>query len=342
MKKTSIIVLINLAALFLIFILVEYCIYDKSDKAYPFFIMASDLDHLPMDKKYEQLKKEDYFTDGISQEEFKFRRPVGLNYKNKPIILFGGSFGWGAGLQEKQTFHYKLSELTKRPVYNRSVSGWGVQHMLYQLRRDDFYNEVPKPEYVIYVYISDHISRMYKYSFIKRLNFNDGYQFNYLKYNEKNGALEEEKRIKNIPYSRLYNWYFLEYRAEKNAKNSKKAFDMLEKHLLECRKQIDKHWGRDVKFIVLNYEYGSLRNPKGDSGVLIDFSEMNEGVKIGKQILNEDNIKKLSKEGIEVISAMQLTKKELGDIEYQLGKNNYHPNEKAWDLITPLFMGQIK
>ena len=110
----------------------------------------------------------------------KYIYPAGINYTNMPVILFGCSYGWGVELNDNQTFQYKLSELTKRPVYNKSITGWGVQHMLYHLRQKDFYSTVPKPEYVIYLYITDHISRMHKYSYINRYKTNYSLSFSHL------------------------------------------------------------------------------------------------------------------------------------------------------------------
>lgn len=54
------------------------------------------------------------------------------------------------GLANEKTFAAKLSNATKRPVYNRSYHGWGIQHMLYQLEDPKTFEELPEPEYVIF------------------------------------------------------------------------------------------------------------------------------------------------------------------------------------------------
>lgn len=205
-----------------------------------------------------------------------------------------------------------------RSVYNRAISAWGVQHMLYQLKREDFYKEVPEPEYVIYIYIGDHISRMYKYNYIF-----DSRGYNYLKYNKVFGKLKEENRLQKIPYSRIYNDIILCSIAkilESNFLNF--AFDFFEKHLLECKKEMEKHW-ENTKFIILDYE---CEEPL--------FSTKNN-------VLSKKNIRRLEKEGFIVIKTSELTDVKL-DERYYVDANDHHPNEAAWDLITPLFVKKLK
>ena len=295
----------------------EFYLY-KKDNEQPFIFIAASLNHPTMDQDYKNLKGK-YYLLGNSQEEFLYRRPVGLDYKDKPIILFGCSFAWGARLHENQTFHYKLSQLTKRPVYNRAISGWGVQHMLYQLKRNDFYEEMPEPEYVIFLYISNHISRLYKYNFI--YNSFRKYSYNYLKYNEKNGELFIERRCQFVPFSRIWNHYILRYIAQLSENNKMKSFDLLEKHLLESKYEIEKYWP-NTKFIILNYECDNEYNNLPD-------------------ILDRNNIKRLLNDGFYVISTSDLTDISL-DVNYNLDENDSHPNEAAWNLITPLFVEKLK
>ena len=318
MKKSIKIVSINLAIFFIVYLLLEFLAYKNADDDYPFLFPVSRCNSSTMAEDYNALKG-NYWGWGTSQEEFMYRRPVGLQYTKKPIVIFGCSMAWGAGLNEPETFHYKLSELTKRPVYNRAISGWGVQHMLFLLQQDDLYQELPKPEYVVYLYISHHIQRMYKYSFI--YNWGRRLSYNYGKYNMFFGKLCEEKRLQHTLFSRLWNHYILKFIAACQEKNEGASFKLLEKHLLECKKQVENRWGNDVKFVILNYE---CEEPFNDH----------------PNILNKKNINKLSNDGFIVVSTSDLTGiKELGEI-YTL-KEDIHPNEKAWNLITPLFAKEI-
>lgn len=36
---------------------------------------------------------------------------------------------------------------------------WGVQHMLYQLKKGKIFDELPQPEYVIFNFINEHTGR---------------------------------------------------------------------------------------------------------------------------------------------------------------------------------------
>lgn len=325
MKKIFFILLVNVLLVLFIFVCFEVYLYTKEQGegvAAPAGLLqpAFMLNVYSMKHEYELLQP-NYYELGNSQTEFLFRRPVGLHYKNKPVLLFGCSFAWGARLHEHQTFHYLLSEALERPVYKRAISGWGVQYMLWMLQQEDLYSKVPEPEYVIFVYISSHISRMYKYNWINSLE--GAYQF--LKYNKGVfGELKEEKKLLFIPASRLYNLYFLKYIAklqEKNIFNC--AFLFLEKHLMQCKKEIAKHW-KNTKFVFLIYE--------ADNHFARD--------KYG--IFNENNIQKLKSDDIIVIRTSELTNIPLGQTKYYLDEEDMHPGAEAWKLITPLFAERLK
>lgn len=317
MKNLSVII-INAVLLTIIFFSFEYYIYKKENNPDVPFIHMTDYCSLTTDEIYKMIKDKGYYGSGNSQGPIQFRRPVYQNTNLKPVVIFGCSFAWGARLYEHETLHFILSQLTGRTVYNRAVSGWGVQHMLYQLKRDDFYNDVPEPEFVIFVYIPNHVSRMYKYN-----AYCTACDYNYLKYVNSFGKLKEEKRLQHIPYSGIYNNIILRKIAEiQEANFSNTAFSFLEKHFLESKKEMEKHW-KNVKFIILDYEA----------------TDLHFGMK--RDILNEKNIKKLEKDGFIIIKTSQLTDEKL-DTGYCLDENDNHPNAKAWALITPLFAEKLK
>lgn len=105
------------------------------------------------------------FYNNFKNEEWFFRSPSDLLYKNRPIILFGCSFTYGQNLEQNQTMSYKLSQYTNRAVINRAHSGWGIQHMLWQLKNDKELTKIPNPEYIIYTFIPDHIGRLYSFCY---------------------------------------------------------------------------------------------------------------------------------------------------------------------------------
>ena len=93
------------------------------------------------------------FDEIYKRDKDSFRKPNGVNYSKKPIVLFGCSHIYGYRLEDNQTLSYHLSEKSQRPVYNRAYNSWGMPHMVYQLFQIDFYKEVPEPEYLIYFLI---------------------------------------------------------------------------------------------------------------------------------------------------------------------------------------------
>lgn len=319
MQKFIKIFLINIIIIFIIIIGFEYFIYKTTKHEDPFIHSVSYFSYNKTDNMYERLKENGFYGRGDAQYALNFRRPVEYKSRNKtkPVLIFGCSFAWGARLDEPQTFHYKLSKLMKRNVYNRSMSCWGPQHMLYQVKREDFYKEIPEPEFIIYVYISNHIDRMYKYKYISSFCFD--HEYFYLKYNEHKNNLIEEKRLEHIPYSRIINKIILPYIAEKQV--SDKSFNLLEKYFIETRKEIEKHW-KNVKFIILDYD--------NDNYIFNNYPE----------ILNKQNADKLTKDGFTVIKVSELTDIPLTE-GYYLDEGDTHPNEAAWNVITPLFVKKL-
>lgn len=319
MKK----LIINIVVIFLILLGGEYYLYKKNNDILPFIaLVKSPLAAGPFSERYDIIKRNGFYEYSNAQSDDKFRRPVYGNKDLKPIVLFGCSFAWGARLYESQTFHYKLSKLLNQTVYNRAISGWGVQHMLYQLRNEELYKEIEPPEYIIYLYISNHIKRMYKYAYLSGDSSRVG-DYNFLKYNKVFDKLVEEHRVWHIPYSRLWNEVILYSIAKAKENNHKYTFKLLEKHLLESKKEAERQWGKGIKFVIFDYESG--------------FDNFNSN----KGILNKENVAKLEADGFIVIQSSQLTNETLGD-KYCLDENDQHPNEAAWNLLTPLFVKTLK
>lgn len=239
----------------------------------------------------------------------KFRPVFGQDYNNKkPILIFGCSYAYGWGLEDNQTFSYKLSEYTKRKVYNRAYSGWGPQNMLYQLRRDDFYNTVPEePEYIIYVYMNGHSYRV----------FREVWSFeNQLFYRYSDDKLEKSvfssggvlygfiaRKIRYIIAECITNIPCFKNHTE----------DIVIKHFIESRDEASKHW-KNTKYAVFFYSYNG-----NETGI----------------------VSKLKDRGFDVIRYCELTNENINSLEYMVSKYDMHPNEKAWDLFTPLISEKL-
>lgn len=98
----------------------------------------------------------------IDGERIEYHEILNSDSVEKPILIFGCSFAYGYKISIEKTLHKVLAKYTSRPVYDRSYAGWGINQMLYQLSNEKFYEIIPEPEYVIYVYLSDHVRRLYQ------------------------------------------------------------------------------------------------------------------------------------------------------------------------------------
>lgn len=231
--------------------------------------------------------------------------------KNNSIVIFGCSYAYGAWLKEQETFSYQLQNYTNNIVINRAFSGWGIQHMLFQLRKNDFSssfdslkNKITQNDikYVIYVFIEDHIRRLY----IPCSYFDD--KFIFYKLNKNNNQLFEKNDIDNLYWHSYINRIL--YRNYIN--NKVKEYDLniqrfVLAHFLESNKLIRKNFPNS-KFIIFVYD--------GDNKI--------------KKIENS-----LKEENIEIIYLSELSEIDFKEAEFILDEAN-HPSSKAWNIIVPL------
>ena len=196
----------------------------------------------------------------------KFRTAQNIKSSLKPVLIFGASSVYGLNLDENETVSYNLAKLTKRPVYNRTKPEASLNHMYYQLSNNDFYKIVPKPEYILYFYVPKQYVLMNN-----KLDFcqHDVY------YKLKNSKLIRVVRIPIIKKSYLmaklniikFQKYGLRYFL--NNKNNK----LFEKILIESKNEAQKHYGKDVKFVIINCSFDDLQKETfkslSDNGFMI-------------------------------------------------------------------------
>ena len=307
MKKIFLIILTNIILFFIIVLFLELIVWGCENLRIKFQKEVT-YKKLPI-PFHPGIKK----IINISLKEFKdstttwTRKPEGLTYTKKPIVIFGCSYAYGLGLDNEQTFSYKLSHLTNRPVYSRAVAGWGFQHMLNQVRQDKFYVDVPEPEYAIYVMMNDHFRRLYIPTF---MSINLLYEDYYLRYEIKDGKLiiKKEKNAFFEFIQRLYITQKIEHFYINNIllkpNNYNQYFPFAVKHLVESKKEMEKHWNK-TKYVIVLY-----------------------------QTFPHDDlfIKKLKENDFIVISLKYDYNLNLDLPQYT--NPDYHPNDKAWDLLT--------
>lgn len=244
------------------------------------------------------------FIDSIINSDYTYRKKVSFGNKQK-ILIFGCSYAYGAQLEEKDTFGYMLAKKLNATVYNRSFPGLGLQHMYYQINNSSFekYVEDKNINSIIYVYMDDHINRLYS------VYWGSPFQniFN-IRYFIKNEELKKSeiifpfieilfitKGIKNIAYKQY----------SKTNSFNKNSKELTIKLLKESHKELKEKY-QNANFILLDY-LGTLSTIQ------------NEIDNTGWTYISTTNI---LPENIDLHSD-----------EYHF-ENDPHPTGKAWDIIV--------
>lgn len=249
----------------------------------------------------------EYNESIIYDHENAYYRPVIIGKNpNKNILLFGCSFAYGYRLNDNETFSSQLSKLTNYSVYNRADVGRSAQQMLYQLESDNFHKIIPKPDYVIYMFIPEHIWRTniiinnknireiyYKKTKNSHLILSDNLLERYVLI----FCINALSKIYKVSEKTLTEFYFL--------------------HIYQAMDVIQKRWGNGVKFIFFIY--------KDDDSE--DF---------------QNGFNEIEKRGGIVVKLSDLSNKDYNDLKYRIDENDSHPNAKAWKEITPLFVKYLQ
>lgn len=317
-KNIIFIIVANILILFLIVFISDISIYkyyaSNYYKTHPTIYKINQFKYMPYLPEY-IVDLESYFNG--ENNIFFGRLPDGTEYKNKvPIVIFGCSYGFGQHLDYKQTLSYKLAHIFQRPVYNRSISGGSFQHMYMQSLSESFYKTIPISDTVIYVMIGDHYRR-------SKLWYFDVLDIHLYPHFHKN----KNRLIMDNPYNPFLNFfksiYTVKYfnhiytdRYIKNHENSEEITNESLLYFIETRKELEKHWNKKIKFIILLYEDWDIMYKK-------------------------EFINKLKNNNFIVISTKEITDENLRDEKYQM-QENHHPTEKAWDLLIPQIIERLK
>lgn len=312
MKKVLLIIGFNLLILFSLLAISEFIFYEKSKEQYITVLNRAGIKELPnfkysikmqtFDEKYENFRK------------YLIRKPSGENFTKKSIILFGCSFIFGVGLNSDETIAVKLSEETKRPVYNRGIPGSGVQHMYYQLDRDDFYDEIKKePEFIIYNLIYQyHYERLFMYTF--HLYENDLY----LQYDKKDGNIYRRKNVLPNYINGLYTVRYIHSIINKQKFHETQIGEDYMFLMLKKSKEIAQKKWPNVRFIVLNFEVENEKNGVPFVLTLVD-----------------NFAKRLKDDGFEVYSMKEITGIDYAEPDYRISVTDDHPKAEYWKNAVP-------
>ena len=315
MKKKFHTFLVNISILFILIMAIEGIIWHQENQTLRQLGNIKSTDkNIPFHAGVQKFNLDlDKFPQKYVNYEFG-HQPYGLEYTKKPLVLFGCSYAYGYNLKDEETLAYKLSHQAKVPVYNRAFSGWGIQHMLYQVKNDLFYKKVPEPSYAIYLYIPDHINRLYFYSFGSYDTLTERQNLRYIeknrnliKVNNNNFVINQFKRLYLVNKINQ----FLTYKKTSNVKTNKKCYDFALKHFVTARDEMKKYWK--------NTEY-----------VIIFHTATSRDDYLKEQLLNNNFI---------VIDTNELTNQNMLDNTYM--KEDFHPTEEAWKIIVPQLIKEL-
>lgn len=314
-KKITNIILINIIIFILISISIEAFSYYSTYELYKenmdlenqFFKKAGIKHHITL--KYQLIKKFNY-------KEFKkdLRPVIKYNNNKRPLLFFGCSYTNTVGLKDNQLLYSKVAKLTKRTSYNRARGGEGAQLILYQLRRPDFYKEVPDAEFIIYTFIYDHLYRLNRYQLAP---FNN---LACLRYKYANRKLQEIDPSFLLMYSLFTTQKIQSYIEEQKYTNREECFELFYQIMAESLKLAKEHYP-NAKFVILLYKDSAWPSPD--------------------RHLSKEQIKRLKSAGFIVLDAETLVGHELTSDQYRLADKD-HPSEKAWNEVAPKLVKTLK
>ena len=170
--------------------------------------------------------------------------------------------------------------------------------------------DINNPEYFIYIVMSDQIRRLYSPVCLHDFTGYPEYKLN------KNNNLELKKDTYPL-YKQLYTYYFFNnlYYSYIGYKNLDQHSTLVRAYFREMKKSLKEQYPQ-IKFIVLFYgDYDKYFN------LDLDELEKEDFIFIHTQDISEINV---FAEG------------------YHLAPNDFHPNAKAWEILTPAFVNKLK
>ncbi len=224
------------------------------------------------------------------------------NAKKGAVAIVGCSCTEGIGLSYEQTFAANINKLTGRKVYSRAKSWRGLPYVYYQVDK----KLIPyDTQYIIYVFIFNHLQNLYSY-------YDLWDNIIMLHYYEKNGNVIQNNPKMLFPYS-LYSYKLLmDYITYLNFKKELTDFKLYSFLITKLVEKLKENYP-GTKLIVLQIQV--------EEDFPVTFPKILEN--------------KLKSMGVTVLNAEQLT----GD-KYYLPKNKLtdekiHPNADVWTALTP-------
>lgn len=239
-----------------------------------------------------------------------------ITAKKRPIVTIGCSYTYGCGLEENQTFAYKLNKITGRTTYNRGIPASGPQLVYRQISDKNFKSQIPESEYIIYTFIYSHLNRQFR-SLIAPFSSDID-----LNYSLKNDTITEKRH----PFWFMY-WSFavktyLEFELEYVPKNEWLLFyKTMEASVNEMKKKYP-----NCKFVLLEFPDANFCWGKEAKD---------------KRKLTNQQISQLEELGIIYINSMELVGHDFCESKYRV-EDKDHPSELAWNELLPNLVEKLK
>ena len=298
MNKLLKILLINIVCILLLILIseiVSFKFLNKTDPNFHYVFRA---------EKFDEIYSSEYIKDPVL-----WFRPIEKGKKDKTILLFGCCMTHGLHqvhnkvdkIAHQGWLSYILNQYTDMTVINRGISGWGLQHMYYQLTHPDFITDIKeKPDYVVYTIIRDHYRRLFSNS-----SANEPY---YLMYERKGDELVRKK-------DSILNRSLTVYVAKQAYCREHFDASIVNFYLLKSYEKM-KEINPNVKFIILDMDgipelYQS--NVLKDNGIkLIDLTKYSDGYNI-----------------------------HCPEMKKYWGDDFAHPSSKYWHFIIPNILNEF-
>lgn len=319
-------IIINILLICLILVSIDYAIYNKYKIAYYRDKDKTFVEIYPF-PSYINIYRNGFSPNTIQylrNNQYHFR-PFNIDKNNTKgsILIFGCSFAYSYLLEDSQTISYKLSQYTKRNVFNFGMCACGIQHMLYLIQKnfwgllDNKVNQ-QQPEYAIFIYIPDHLQRI-QYNLIPGI-ISNGIN---LQYEIKNSNLE----IKQYPSLFLYKSFLVkslytisDMKKKDNVKKSQYDNFMLANEIfLESKRLLEEKYP-NIKFVILNYQ-------REDDGSHLELPFMWDVLK---------------KEGFIVINTQNLIGRKFKGQSNDTTTDGLHPSEEVWNALVPKLVEKLK
>ncbi len=236
MKK---IIIINSIIIIILLCILDVFFYYKQSDIEEFDIKEYKFFNSPVDFKYEHNKDMN----------------AGMNFigEKSPLFIIGCSFAYSYGLNYEDSFAYKLANYTQRPVYVFALPSTGPNETLKIFSDKKLFEGIPEPEYIIYLFIENHFSRINSriYSLISP-QIRPFYKI------DKNYDFKEKPCLNRYLFlSHIYKYYYLNrYTYNYGVREEKKFFNIM----MALKKQINKYW-KSTKLVIIRYDEANIDEP---------------------------------------------------------------------------------